>query len=59
MAHVEDGNHPITVVYLVDHPVIADPDAPPITARQLEATGRPGVFGQGDNRIADLGTARN
>ena len=33
MAHVKDGNHPTTVVYLVDHPVVADPDAPPVRVR--------------------------
>ena len=55
VADVKDGDHLTVVVYLVNHPVVACPDAPPVTTCQLEATGWPGVFGQTGNRVADTG----
>ena len=55
VADVKDGDHLTVVVYLVNHPVVAYPDAPPVTTCQLEATGWSGVFGQAANRVADTG----
>ena len=55
VAHVKDGNHLTAVVYLVNHPVVAYPDAPSVTTCQLEATGRPGILGQAPNGVADSG----
>ena len=55
MAHVKDGNRPTTVVDFVDHAVVAYPDAPPVTTRQLEATRWSGVLGQAANSVADSG----
>ena len=52
MAYVKNANLLVAVVYLINHAVIANSDAPSVTTCLLEATGRPGLLGQAANGVA-------
>jgi len=53
MANVEHGHVFLGVVYLVDHPVDAHSDAPPVSACQSKTTRGPGVLAKTTNRITN------
>lgn len=53
MSDVKDENGPSRVVYLVDDPVVTNPNPPAFATDQLAAARRPWVAGQRPNRIAD------
>jgi hypothetical protein len=41
---LEDGHHPPVVVYLVDYPVLPDPDTSPFFTSKPEATSGTRIF---------------
>ena len=53
MTDVKDGHDAVGVIDLVDYPVVANAQAPPLASCQLETTGRPGVLGKGSDRVSD------
>ncbi len=47
MSDLEDGDHPLFVVYLVDRPVVAYPDSPTAFSLELATPGRSWVARKG------------